>query len=161
VVFAVTAFSVLSPSSAKAQSTIWTVTVKAAVAGTKPGYIVTSSPTTADNCTTPHKSQPTIGEPDDGNIYVCENDVIQWKPETQNGTNEFFIYEPDGVLLDQHGKASHGHHSSNNTLISGKAFDNTGTSHHYSVAVWDTTALKLYLDDPTIIIGRGRGGRRK
>lgn len=148
---AVAVLNILMASSANAQQT-WTITVSPTGNDSKPGYSV--SPTTATGTGTCKYPTQQIAK----KLYVCPGDTVLWAVSSPSSTYQMYLFCEDSILFKATG-ATHWFDISHTGVRQdgGKITLNAAQAgyHDYSLAVFEPTARRLYIEDPKIIIGTG------
>jgi len=132
--------------------TNWTITI-AAKKGNPPTYDLDFQPASG-GCPSPNVKGPLTGP-----LYVCLEDTINWKTDTDyDSTTDAWIFQEDDIMDDKPSHIQHAFHSHNNnppvkgTIDKGATVD-PNVPHEYHVFVHD--GHKLYHEDPKIMIGGG------
>jgi hypothetical protein len=144
-------------SRARAQATIWVVTIDLTKAATR------LKPTDYKLACESHLGTPFIacpgGQTDPTYITIALGDTVRWRTKSASNNTETWIVHEDAVLDDgSSGPATHLHHGYNGDSIGGVT-DSTATDsvtpHEYYVFVIDNATQKAYFGDPKYIIGGG------
>jgi len=158
VMFAATlaAFGSLFVTNAKAQGTIWTVTIDVNGKKDRPVYSVSSVPPGAPNCAVANPKP----APDAEHLYVCQGDFIYWIVTASSPKYTVTVFTEQAILDNADKEATQWHHGSSDgtsTVRAGGPINDHTTvgTYPYSVAVFDPSANHLYAHDPKIMIGTG------
>ena len=135
-----------------ATATTWTINVDATGQGPTPAYAISSPSSAPKTCSKTNPTQPSTGNV----LYVCAGDTVQWTATTSKMNGHVYLYHVDPVLNDSSGATAHGFEGLAGQPINGIVKPTAALGQHeYYVAVFDSDAHRLYVEDPKIIIGTG------